>query len=664
MNTKIIAAIVSVSALFSGVVYAEDEQPPTIRESAKAEYTDAVDFVISNGIMDGDENGNLNLSDTITRAELVKMLITCGECDWLDMSEPTECQDVFADVTDDHWAKKYIEKAYDNIFIEGYDDGLFYPEKDVTYAEAIKLVMILCGIDKYTEEYPYGYIAKAIETNVLRDMKCDYDEPITCRDAAEMIYNAFISVRNGTMNFYHEPLLAFCMNDRYVQYDGYGLLQQQIYDSGETCFSCDATHENKVAGIKNRREYEPPEEVGEGSSGLLNPGSGTAYQTIFQNASWGRLTENVSINTDEIINYFDYEIPPAQDWSITAQITDCPWSENKLARITAGVEPNTADDPSNYVFIIHSDIADNFVRKALIEVINELDENDTVSVLTYSKHGAGVWMKPTKAGEKDLINEHLKQISVSGGVLASELLNRAYEFADENLCKDTRIIICAEDDFDIGTINKTELESLISEKSREGIYLTGIGISTTGHNNDRMEFMAEAGKGGCYYADTAKEVKNIISGLCTKSTDFIFEDVEIQAEFNVGTEYRLIGYENKAGKIYKTVQPGEKITLLYELVTDEPSETAFNVKIRYKKPGKTESILKEFPVVNEYTEADNDTKFASAAAMLGLKLNGVIDAEYSDIAALARESVPMSGDLSVAERWEFIQLTELLGYID
>ena len=53
-----------------------------------------------------------------------------------------------------------------------------------------------------------------------------------------------------------------------------------------------------------------------------------------------------------------------------------------------------------------------------------------------------------------------------------------------------------------------------------------------------------------------------------------------------------------------------------------------------------------------------------AAAMLGLKLNGVIDAGYDTIAEMAEASMDTNDAAKAAERCEFVQLIDIMKYID
>ena len=113
----------------------------------------AVDYVTAQGIMQGDENGNLNLEDGITRAQAAKMLVEALKIPLTDSDKPT-----FSDVGKDAWEYKYVETAAANDLINGFEDGTFRPTEPVTYEQAVKMFM---GTSPYTE-YPTGYISYAV----------------------------------------------------------------------------------------------------------------------------------------------------------------------------------------------------------------------------------------------------------------------------------------------------------------------------------------------------------------------------------------------------------------------------------------------------------------------------------------------------------------------
>lgn len=74
--------------------------------------------------------------NAITRAELVRMLIACKQVSGLEFEQ------VFPDVNESDWFGIYITYAFNQGWIQGYDDGEFKPNQPITRAEAIKIILL------------------------------------------------------------------------------------------------------------------------------------------------------------------------------------------------------------------------------------------------------------------------------------------------------------------------------------------------------------------------------------------------------------------------------------------------------------------------------------------------------------------------------------------
>lgn len=81
-----------------------------------------------NGYPDGTFQGNKH----ITRAEFVTIMVRFLE-------EDTTYDNLFSDIGS-HWAKEYILKAVGAGWIDGYPDGTFRPNNEITRAEAMKII--------------------------------------------------------------------------------------------------------------------------------------------------------------------------------------------------------------------------------------------------------------------------------------------------------------------------------------------------------------------------------------------------------------------------------------------------------------------------------------------------------------------------------------------
>jgi len=83
-----------------------------------------------------------------------------------DVMTPTELH--FSDVTSDDWYLDYVESAYLSGIVEGYEDGTFLPNQTVTRAEAMKIVLSSVELDYglTDEEWYLPYSDYAEEWNI------------------------------------------------------------------------------------------------------------------------------------------------------------------------------------------------------------------------------------------------------------------------------------------------------------------------------------------------------------------------------------------------------------------------------------------------------------------------------------------------------------------
>ena len=95
-------------------------------------YNNAISTMANAGILDGYEDGSFHPNGYITRAEFATIAVR-----FFDLSYQGE--DLFPDI-DGHWAQDYINQAADAGIIEGYPDGTFGPQKQITRAEAVTMV--------------------------------------------------------------------------------------------------------------------------------------------------------------------------------------------------------------------------------------------------------------------------------------------------------------------------------------------------------------------------------------------------------------------------------------------------------------------------------------------------------------------------------------------
>jgi len=128
---------------------------------------DAVARLGALGIIAGYPDGTFKPEQPVTRAEFAKIIVSA-----LGVGEAAQYAagaTKFPDVAADHWATGYINVAVDVGIINGYPDGTFLPENQVTFAEAIKMIVAALGYTPKAEAmggYPGGYLAVAAEAEI------------------------------------------------------------------------------------------------------------------------------------------------------------------------------------------------------------------------------------------------------------------------------------------------------------------------------------------------------------------------------------------------------------------------------------------------------------------------------------------------------------------
>lgn len=143
------------------------------------------------GIMNGDPDGNMRLTDTVTRAEAAKMLCMAKATE--DEIKSEEITDTFPDVSEEHWAYHYISYAKKLGIINGDENGNFNPESDISNAEIAKEIVVLLGYEPFAAangSYPMGYMLAATRFGITDGLTLALDDAAVRQDVGIMIDNA------------------------------------------------------------------------------------------------------------------------------------------------------------------------------------------------------------------------------------------------------------------------------------------------------------------------------------------------------------------------------------------------------------------------------------------------------------------------------------------
>lgn len=151
-----------------------------------------IEVLSSFNIINGYEDGSFRPQNSITRAEFAKIVTVAMRLENIIPSG----EESFEDVSEDSWYKDYVYISKVLGIINGMSDTIFAPNENITYEQAIKMLVVALGYNEEAQNkggYPNGYIQVAEELGITKDMQFVNTRYATRTDIATMIYNGLYS---------------------------------------------------------------------------------------------------------------------------------------------------------------------------------------------------------------------------------------------------------------------------------------------------------------------------------------------------------------------------------------------------------------------------------------------------------------------------------------
>lgn len=437
----------------------------------------------------------------------------------------------------------------------------------------------------------------------------------------------------------------------------------------------------------------------------------------------GQRPDPNSVRIEEYINYFDYALPQPEKndpcpFSATCEIGRHPYAPGALLakigiqgrKIESGALPKL-----NLTFLIDVSGSMNsgdklpLVKDALLQLLDKLKPEDCISLVTYCG-SVTVRLESTPVSNKKEIERAILSLYTGGGTYGAGGIEKAYQQARQNFENGAvnRVILCSDGDFNIGSTSLSEMETIISQEAKSGIFLTVLGFGMGNFKDNRMETLADKGNGNYAYIDSRDEARRVLVNEIGATMVTIAKDVKVQVDFNSAAveSYRLVGYENRImnkedfnndSKDSGDIGAGHRVVALYEIIPVgvknpfspavdksryEKAESAgvqrqekndsnndsvlqnelFLVKLRYKLPDGAVSTYKDFPVALPNQESldamqrSSDFRFAAAVALYAQILRG---SQYTNGAGLQTVKELLEGTVGEdSKRIEFKNLVD------
>lgn len=190
-NLKKVIALVAVFAMMvTSVAFAQSYSD--VKEDDN--YYEAIEMLSKLNILTGDDKDgdgvmDFRPNDTITRAEVAAVV-----CRIQNLNGLSQTATPFTDVPSSHWASGYVAQAAGQGIINGYGDGNFGPEDEVTYEQAVKMFVETLGYTPFVNAnggYPTGHLTAAARYGVLDGVVgASVGAQATRGQVAQMAFNA------------------------------------------------------------------------------------------------------------------------------------------------------------------------------------------------------------------------------------------------------------------------------------------------------------------------------------------------------------------------------------------------------------------------------------------------------------------------------------------
>lgn len=433
-----------------------------------------------------------------------------------------------------------------------------------------------------------------------------------------------------------------------------------------------------------------------------------SYSNVRRFLNQSQMPPRDSVRIEELINYFSYEYAQPSGTAPIApnlEVAAAPWNpQNRLVRI--GIKAREIDSrrrpASNLVFLIDVSGSMNspqklpLVKSSLKLLIDNLTENDTVSMVTYAGN-SGLALPQTSGSRKDVIQRAIDNLEAGGSTNGGAGIEQAYAQAVAGFIRNgtNRVILVTDGDFNVGVTNPSSLTRLIEDRAKSGVFLSVLGFGMGNLKDSTMEKLADQGNGHYAYIDSLAEARKVLVEEMGSTLVTVAKDVKIQVDFNPGQveAYRLIGYENRVLaaadfnndlKDAGDMGAGHTVTALFEVVprggsvpgSVEPSKYAaaaapeprdnragsnemLTLRVRYKLPDAAQSTRMDVPLVDrgaQFNRASQDFRFAAAVAGFGMLLRESPyrgNASFESVLDLAEAA---KGSDRAGYRGEFISL--------
>ncbi len=136
-----------------------EEENPFVDIPMNFKYINSILSLYYLGIVDGYPDNTFKPEKKVTRAEFIKILMESFFVNNGEYEVEDDLKNCFFDVKDE-WFSEFICIAFEMGIVKGFEGDMFYPDRNITKAEALKLIFELYDFDiPLNEEIEVSYFS-------------------------------------------------------------------------------------------------------------------------------------------------------------------------------------------------------------------------------------------------------------------------------------------------------------------------------------------------------------------------------------------------------------------------------------------------------------------------------------------------------------------------
>lgn len=377
--------------------------------SANSPFFDAVDYVRSQGIVNGYADGTYKPDSRINRAEFVKIII--GAIFAEDQISGCAPNKTFPDVSQSDWFYPYICAASNNGIISGYPDGSFKPGNYINFAEASKIIVNAFGYKVPAKNIWYQpFVEKLEEFKAVPGTIHSISKNISRGEMAEMIYRLKEDITDkSSMSFFSGDTETFQTTTFIKSY--------RLKDNSDS-FSIVQTSDGRYAITGST--WTPIELCGMSMFWIKADSNGNKeWSKMFHNCSSDgyaitQLTDGSIVAAGEISGEF---MTDEEEEALEAQgdnfVVKLDGNGNRIW--TRTVSQQSTDTPAKLLPTKDGGFVMSGATGVLVGQVDVADVQDTLFLGNFSTDGETNWLKKIEGDDK--MAKSMRQTSDGGYIL-------------------------------------------------------------------------------------------------------------------------------------------------------------------------------------------------------------------------------------------------------